>query len=85
MRFGSIIFTTSIPTLIGTILINNYLKNTYLTIIGSLLIMFTTSIIGMVVLQVFIESVSSLFVMYRIDSEIGEFGHEVTWVKDFGD
>ena len=49
-----IIFTSSIPTIIGAILINQMINNNYLTMVGSLLIMFTNTIIGMVILQTFI-------------------------------
>ena len=81
MRIGGIIFTSSIPTITGSILILNNVGNGYLTIAGCLLIMFTSSIIGMVILQVFMESINSLFVMYRIDSELTDSGQEVTWVE----
>ncbi len=68
VRTGVVIFTSSIPTIIGAILINQMINNNYLTMVGSLLIMFTNTIIGMVILQAFIESVSTLFVIYRFDT-----------------
>lgn len=68
MRLGSIFFTCSIPTIIAIILLVKLLDNSYLTMVGSVLIIFTTSIIGMVILQIFVESINALFVLYRMDT-----------------
>lgn len=70
IRFGALVACSSIPTIIGAILVSANLTNTYLQIVGIILIMFCTSIIGMVILQVFIESIHTLFILYRLDTEL---------------
>lgn len=54
LRFGTIFFTSSIPTIVAVILLYNLIANMYLVMTGSALILFTTSIIGMVILQIFV-------------------------------
>lgn len=61
---------TSIPTIIAGALLTSNVTNSYLQIVGILLVMFSSSIIGMVILQVFIESIHTLFILYRLDTEL---------------
>ena len=84
IRFGALVGCASVPTIVGAVLLTQNLTNIYLQIVGILLIMFCTSIIGMVILQVFIESIQTLFILYRLDTELQERGHEIEWIEEYG-
>ena len=48
-----------------------------------LMIYFTSSMIGLLMLQIFVESASTLFLLYTLDGKLSEEGLNVVWVDKF--
>jgi hypothetical protein len=48
-----------------------------------MMIYFTSSMIGLLMLQIFVESASTLFLLYTLDGKLSEEGLDVVWVDKF--
>lgn len=83
IRTGGVILISFAPTLIGGILLKDL--NANLWILGVSIIMFTSSMIGMLFLQIFVESTSTLFLLYIMDGKLADEGLDVVWVDSFKD
>ena len=74
LQVGASVCVGSIPAIVGTILLSANINSNYLIIVGSLITFFICATIGQVILQVFLESIHTMYIMYRMDTELGENG-----------
>src|SRR5690606_16360394 len=68
VNYGGILTVSMIPTLVGGILLQDLPGG--LWALGVIMIMFTSSMIGLMFLQIFVESASTLFLLYIMDGKL---------------
>ena len=81
MNIGGVLTVSIVPTLVGAILLRSV--DGPLWALSVLMIYFTSSMIGLLMLQIFVESASTLFLLYTLDGKLSEEGLDVVWVDKF--
>lgn len=78
---GGVLTVSIIPTLVGALLLKDYTAPIWA--LSVVMIFFASSMIGLLILQIFVESASTLFLLYTLDGKLSEEGLEVVWIDRF--
>lgn len=66
LRMGITFCVASIPTVIGTVIIKKLLESEILVMVGTVVIFMSNSIIGLSLVQVFIDALIMKFMMFKL-------------------
>jgi hypothetical protein len=81
VNIGGVLTVSIVPTLVGAILLRDFEGSIWA--LSVMMIYFTSSMIGLLMLQIFVESASTLFLLYTLDGKLSEEGLNVVWVDKF--
>ena len=81
VNIGGVLTVSIVPTLVGAILLREFEGPIWA--LSVMMIYFTSSMIGLLMLQIFVESASTLFLLYTLDGKLSEEGLDVVWVDKF--
>jgi hypothetical protein len=70
VNIGGVLTISTIPTFVGGILLRSITGP--LWALSVVMIFFATSMIGLLMLQMFVESASTLFLLYTLDGKLSE-------------